>query len=191
MKIWLLLVLVSFILVAGFKYLGYQQHLNESTVEKERLTSVLSRARVTETSELKVIKPAAKLTTNNDFKTFYPNSMNTLNDEQQKMPAFQSKSEADTELALSHFFASHPTSSSFIFERIQCEQQQCELMGEYYGSESELTEVVTALEQEPWWHYMSPTLTTTAAEKGVKITMLFLSQSAGAGKRNNTQPRAD
>ena len=190
MKIWLLLALISFILVAGFKYLGYQQHLNESNVEKARLSSVLSRARVTETSELKVIKPASKLTTNNDVKTLNPDSITTLNDEQEKQSAFQYESEAETEIALSHFFASHPTSTSFIFERIQCEQQQCVLTGEYYGSESELTEVVNALEQEPWWHYMSPTLTTTAAEKGVKITMLFLSQSADADKRNNTQPTA-
>lgn len=191
MKIWLLLALVSFILVAGFKYLGYQQHLNESTVEKERLTSVLSRARVTETSELKVIKPAAKLGTNDDLNPLHFDSIITSNGEQEKQPAFQHKSEAETELALSHFFASHPKSTSFIFERIQCEQQQCELTGEYYGSESELTEVVNALEQEPWWHYTSPTLTTTTSQKGVKLTMLFLSQPVGADKRNIIQPAAD
>jgi hypothetical protein len=190
MKIWLLLALISFILVAGFKYLGYQQHLNESNVEKERLSSVLSRARVTETSELKVIKPASKLTTNNDVKTLHPDSITTLNDEQEKQSAFQYKTEAETEIALSHFFASHPTSASFILERIQCEQQQCELSGEYYGSQSELTEVVNALEQEPWWHFTSPTLTTTTSQKGVKITMLFLSQPTDTDKRNSTQPAA-
>ena len=71
MKTWLVLLLIAFALIAGYKFSGYQHQLSESNAEKERLTNVLARSRATETSELKVIKPAAKLVSNETFALFH------------------------------------------------------------------------------------------------------------------------
>ena len=65
MKTWLVILLIAFALIAGYKFSGYQHQLSESNADKARLTTVLARSRATETSELKVIKPAAKLATGN------------------------------------------------------------------------------------------------------------------------------
>ena len=61
MKTWLLVLLVAFSVIAGFKVVSYQQKLDHSKVEHERLSDVLARSRSTQTSELKIIKPIKKV----------------------------------------------------------------------------------------------------------------------------------
>ena len=61
MKTWLLVLLVAFSVIAGFKVVSYQQKLDHSKVEHERLSDVLARSRSTQTSELKIIKPINKV----------------------------------------------------------------------------------------------------------------------------------
>jgi len=169
MKVWLLTALIAFIVVAGFKYLSYQQHLSESTIEKARLNNVLDRTRATVSSELKIIKPAAKLIARDVSNKLFTDTQST-----------------EAETALSDFFTSHPLNASFILERLRCNEQQCELIGEYYGSESELADVVSALQEESWWQQASPLLTTELSERGVRLTMLFSSQKARVEKRDGT-----
>lgn len=46
MKTWLLVLLVAFSVIAGFKVVSYQQKLDHSKVEHERLSDEIGRAHV-------------------------------------------------------------------------------------------------------------------------------------------------
>ena len=47
MKTWLVILLIAFALIAGYKFSGYQHQLSESNADKARLTTVLARSRAT------------------------------------------------------------------------------------------------------------------------------------------------
>ncbi|MHC6647224.1 hypothetical protein ACYTPF_11695 [Alteromonas sp. HB246098] len=187
MKTWLVLLLIAFALVAGYKFSGYQHQLSESNAEKERLTNVLARSRATETSELKVIKPAAKLVKNEVATT---NSDTSVVDEEQASvqvvtpDPFYTK----TEGSLNTFFALPPNKERFVLETVKCGNGLCEITGEYDGSESELSLVIEALEREPWWQFGSPTITTEVAQRGLRLNVSFVaSQLPSARVQNRTR----
>lgn len=187
MKTWLVLLLIAFALVAGYKFSGYQHQLSESNAEKERLTNVLARSRATETSELKVIKPAAKLVKNEVATT---NSDTSVVDEEQTSvqvvtpDPFYTK----TEGSLNTFFALPLNKERFVLETVKCGNGLCEITGEYDGSESELSLVIEALEREPWWQFGSPTITTEVAQRGLRLNVSFVaSQLPSARVQNRTR----
>ena len=187
MKTWLVLLLIAFALVAGYKFSGYQHQLSESNAEKERLTNVLARSRATETSELKVIKPAAKLVKNEVATT---NSDTSIVDEEQASvqvvtpDLFYTK----TEGSLNTFFALPPNKERFVLETVKCGNGLCEITGEYDGSETELSLVIEALEREPWWQFGSPTITTEVAQRGLRLNVSFVaSQLPSARVQNRTR----
>ena len=187
MKTWLVLLLIAFALVAGYKFSGYQHQLSESNAEKERLTNVLARSRATETSELKVIKPAAKLVKNEVATT---NSDTSVVDEEQASlqvvtpDPFYTK----TEGSLNTFFALPPNKERFVLETVKCGNGLCEITGEYDGSETELSLVIEALEREPWWQFGSPTITTEVAQRGLRLNVSFVaSQLPSARVQNRTR----
>ncbi|MCZ8531022.1 hypothetical protein [Alteromonas sp. PRIM-21] len=187
MKTWLVLLLIAFALVAGYKFSGYQHQLSESNAEKERLTNVLARSRATETSELKVIKPAAKLVKNEVATT---NSDTSVVDEEKASvqvvtpDPFYTK----TEGSLNTFFALPPNKERFVLETVKCGNGLCEITGEYDGSETELSLVIEALEREPWWQFGSPTITTEVAQRGLRLNVSFVaSQLPSARVQNRTR----
>ena len=196
MKTWFVLLLIAFALIAGYKFSGYQHQLSESNAEKERLTNVLARSRATETSELKVIKPAAKLISNETSATS-SDSRNANNGVMDSAPTakntqmiapdvFYSK----TEGSLNTFFALPPNNERFVLDSVKCENGHCEITGEYDGSETELSRVIEALEQEPWWQFGSPVITTQVAQRGLKLNVSFAashSPNARVRSRNNIQ----
>ena len=193
MKTWLVLLLIAFALVAGYKFSGYQHQLSESNAEKERLTSVLARSRATETSELKVIKPAAKLVKN---EVATANSGISVVDEEQAsvqaadsvQPGTPDPFYTKTEGSLNTFFALPTNKERFVLETVKCGNGLCEITGEYDGSETELSLVIEALEREPWWQFGSPTITTEVAQRGLRLNVSFAaSQLPSARVRNRTR----
>ena len=178
MKAWLVLLLIAFALIAGYKFSGYQHQLSESKAEKERLTNVLARSRATETSELKVIKPATKLVSNDANATLTGSDVtsNSLMDTSATRGAQAMAPElfyTKTEGSLNTFFALPPNNERFVLDSVKCENGLCEITGEYDGSETELSLVIEALEQEPWWQFGSPIITTQVAQRGLKLNVSF------------------
>ncbi|CAI3968706.1 MAG: hypothetical protein QUV19_01825 [Alteromonas macleodii] len=196
MKTWLVLLLIAFALIAGYKFSGYQHQLSESNAEKERLTNVLARSRATETSELKVIKPAAKLVSNEAGTVLLDTSV-TKNGEMNVAPVAENVQimapevfYTKTEGSLNTFFALPPNNERFVLDSVKCENGHCEITGEYDGSETELSRVIEALEQEPWWEFGSPIITTQVAQRGLKLNVSFAashSPNARVRYRNSTQ----
>jgi hypothetical protein len=197
MKTWLVLLLIAFALIAGYKFSGYQHQLSESNAEKERLTNVLARSRATETSELKVIKPAAKLVSNDANVTLTGSDVtsNSLMDTSATRGAQSMAPElfyTKTEGSLNTFFALPPNNERFVLDSVKCENGLCEITGEYDGSETELSLVIEALEQEPWWQFGSPIITTQVAQRGLKLNVSFAaSHSPNARVRYRDSIQAD
>lgn len=197
MKTWLVLLLIAFALIAGYKFSGYQHQLSESKAEKERLTNVLARSRATETSELKVIKPATKLVSNDANATLTGSDVtsNSLMDTSATRGAQAMAPElfyTKTEGSLNTFFALPPNKERFVLDSVKCENGLCEITGEYDGSETELSLVIEALEQEPWWQFGSPTITTQVAQRGLKLNVSFAaSHSPNARVRYRDSIQAD
>ncbi|WP_394222431.1 hypothetical protein [Alteromonas gracilis] len=190
MKTWLVLLLVAFALIAGYKFSGYQHQLSESNADKERLTNVLARSRATETSELKVIKPAAKLISNESEENLtQANAVDTrpvqfLNDDGAAPVMLYS----ETEGSLNTFFALSPNNERFILDSVKCENGRCLITGEYDGSESELSLMIEALEQEPWWQFGPPVVTTQVAQRGLKLNVSFATPSHPTARiRDNSE----
>ncbi|MED5332136.1 MAG: hypothetical protein VX735_04795, partial [Pseudomonadota bacterium] len=95
-----------------------------------------------------------------------------------------------TEGSLNTFFALPPNNERFVLDSIKCENGHCEITGEYDGSETELSRVIEALEQEPWWEFGSPIITTQVAQRGLKLNVSFAashSPNARVRYRNSTQ----
>ena len=197
MKTWLVLLLIAFALIAGYKFSGYQHQLSESKAEKERLTNVLARSRATETSELKVIKPATKLVSNDANATLTGSDVtsNSLMDTSATRGAQAMAPElfyTKTEGSLNTFFALPPNNERFVLDSVKCENGLCEITGEYDGSETELSLVIEALEQEPWWQFGSPIITTQVAQRGLKLNVSFAaSHSPNARVRYRDSIQAD
>jgi len=197
MKTWLVLLLIAFALIAGYKFSGYQHQLSESKAEKERLTNVLARSRATETSELKVIKPATKLVSNDANATLTGSDVtsNSLMDTSATRGAQSMAPElfyTKTEGSLNTFFALPPNNERFVLDSVKCENGLCEITGEYDGSETELSLVIEALEQEPWWQFGSPIITTQVAQRGLKLNVSFAaSHSPNARVRYRDSIQAD
>ena len=197
MKTWLVLLLIAFALIAGYKFSGYQHQLSESKAEKERLTNVLARSRATETSELKVIKPATKLVSNDANATLTGSDVtsNSLMDTSATRGAQSMAPElfyTKTEGSLNTFFALPPNNERFVLDSVKCENGLCEITGEYNGSETELSLVIEALEQEPWWQFGSPIITTQVAQRGLKLNVSFAaSHSPNARVRYRDSIQAD
>lgn len=197
MKTWLVLLLIAFALIAGYKFSGYQHQLSESKAEKERLTNVLARSRATETSELKVIKPATKLVSNDANATLTGSDVtsHSLMDTSATRGAQAMAPElfyTKTEGSLNTFFALPPNNERFVLDSVKCENGLCEITGEYDGSETELSLVIEALEQEPWWQFGSPTITTQVAQRGLKLNVSFAaSHSPNARVRYRDSIQAD
>lgn len=197
MKTWLVLLLIAFALIAGYKFSGYQHQLSESKAEKERLTNVLARSRATETSELKVIKPATKLVSNDANATLTGSDVtsNGLMDTSATRGAQAMAPElfyTKTEGSLNTFFALPPNNERFVLDSVKCENGLCEITGEYDGSETELSLVIEALEQEPWWQFGSPIITTQVAQRGLKLNVSFAaSHSPNARVRYRDSIQAD
>ena len=196
MKTWFVLLLIAFALIAGYKFSGYQHQLSESNADKERLTNVLARSRATETSELKVIKPAAKLVSNEASATLSDTSkaksgvMNAAPVAENAQIMAPEVFYTRTEGSLNMFFALPPNSERFVLDSVKCENGYCEVTGEYNGSETELSRVIEALEQEPWWEFGSPIITTQVAQRGLKLNVSFAashSPNARVRYRNSTQ----
>ena len=194
MKAWLGLLLIAFTLIAGYKFSGYQHQLSESNAEKERLTTVLERSRATEASELKVIKPAAKLAkteskaprlvdvddTELASAQFAQSTHSILPD------SFYKKAEG----SLNNFFALSPNKERFMLESVKCGNGLCEITGEYDGSETELSSVIAALEKEPWWQFGSPTITTKEIQRGLRLNVSFVASYLPSSKvQNGTSAR--
>ena len=190
MKTWLVLLLITFALIAGYKFSGYQHQLSESNAEKERLTNVLGRSRATQTSELKIIKPAAKLVTHEAEET-QPNvgiekegltETDITNAVEPIVPdVFYTK----TEGSLNTFFALPPNNERFALDSVKCENGLCEISGEYDGSETELSLVIEALEKEPWWQFGSPTISTEVAQRGLKLNVSFAASHMPSARVQN------
>ena len=198
MKTWLVLLLIAFALVAGYKFSGYQHQLSESNAEKERLTNVLARSRATETSELKVIKPAAKLISNEVSATRSGISVTNTGAVDAASSAKNAPITAPevfytkTEGSLNTFFALPPNNERFVLDSVKCENGHCEITGEYDGSETELSQVIDALEQEPWWEFGSPIITTQVAQRGLKLNVSFAaSHSPNARVRHRDNAETD
>ncbi|PRO67629.1 hypothetical protein [Alteromonas gracilis] len=195
MKTWLA-GLIIFALIAGYKVFSYQHQLSESNAEKERLTSVLDRSRVTETSELKVMKPATKLVAGGgpgDKQL----SDNQLSDKQLSNLSYTGSKQhsalsngsikssrlpasdnfySETEGSLTTFFLLPPNNERFVLSSVKCENGLCELVGEYDGSEAELSSIIEALEREPWWHFGKPIIATEFAQRGLKLNVSFAAE---------------
>ena len=197
MKTWLVLLLIAFALIAGYKFSGYQHQLSESKAEKERLTNVLARSRATETSELKVIKPATKLVSNDANATLTGSDVtsNSLMDTSATRGAQSMAPElfyTKTEGSLNTFFALPPNNERFVLDSVKCENGLCQITGEYDGSVTELSLVIEALEQEPWWQFGSPIITTQVAQRGLKLNVSFAaSHSPNARVRYRDSIQAD
>ena len=97
-----------------------------------------------------------------------------------------------TEGSLNTFFALPPNNERFVLDSVKCENGLCEITGEYDGSETELSLVIEALEQEPWWQFGSPTITTQVAQRGLKLNVSFAaSHSPNARVRYRDSIQAD
>jgi len=185
MKTWLV-GLIAFALIAGYKVFSYQHQLSESNAEKERLTSVLDRSRATETSELKVMKPATKLVAGSSLSDEQQRHVQSSDSIHNTTPATENVDGADsvssesfyseTEGALVAFFSLPTHEERFVLSSIKCENRLCELVGEYNGSESELSLVMAALEQEPWWHFGAPEISTELVHRGLKLNVSFTAE---------------
>lgn len=171
MKQWFVLLLVMFILVAGYKFSGYQHQLSESKAEKERLTSVLARPRSTENSELKVIRPtvtsshiAPILQTTSVSKTFVrinPAEAASL------LKAFLTSYFIDAKSETSFF------KDDFKVESVSCVQDTCLVGGQYDGSQSDLDNLVALLEADAWWGEEIPSISVQRTLSDVKLNVVF------------------
>lgn len=171
MKQWFVLLLVMFILVAGYKFSGYQHQLSESKAEKERLSSVLARPRSTENSELKVIKPtgttshtAPILQTTSASKTF---TRTNSSEDESSLKAFLAAYFVDVKNETSDFTV------NFKMESVSCVQDTCRVGGQYNGSERELTTLVASLEANAWWGEEMPTINVQRTHNDVKLNLVF------------------
>ena len=192
MKTWLVLLLIAFALIAGDKFSGYQHQLSESNAEKERLTNVLARSRATETSELKVIKPAAKLVSaeieEKSADIDLAETRSAIGAEKLAPELFYTK----TEGSLNSFFALPPNNEHFILNSVKCENGRCLITGEYEGSENELSLMIEALEQEPWWQFGAPVITTKVAQRGLKLNVSFAApRQPNASVRSGSRIQTD
>ena len=190
MKAWLVLLLIAFTLIAGYKFSGYQHQLSESNAEKERLTTVLARSRATETSELKVIKPAAKLakSESNTPRSDIDVDDNELASQQVAESAHLILPDPfykRTEGSLNTFFALPPNNERFMLESVKCGNGICEITGEYDGSKTELSLVIAALEKEPWWQFGPPTITTNEVQRGLRLNVSFVASHLPSAKEQN------
>lgn len=190
MKTWLA-GLIIFAMIAGYKVFSYQHQLSESSAEKERLTSVLDRSRVTETSELKVMKPATKLVAGGGpgDKQLNDKQLSNLSYTGSKQHSALSNGSvkssrllasdnfySETEGSLTTFFSLPPNNERFALSSVKCENGLCELVGEYDGSEAELSSIIEALEREPWWHFGKPIIATEFAQRGLKLNVSFAAE---------------
>ena len=190
MKTWLA-GLIIFALIAGYKVFSYQHQLSESNAEKERLTSVLDRSRVTETSELKVMKPATKLVASGgpSDKQLSDKQLSNLSYTGSKQHSALSSGSvkssrlpasdnfySETEGSLTTFFSLPPNNERFVLSSVKCENGLCELVGEYDGSEAELSSIIEALEREPLWHFGKPIIATELAQRRLKLNVSFAAE---------------
>ena len=152
MKPWLLLLLVAFSVIAGFKVASYQQKLDQSKAEHERLSDVLARSRSTQTSELKIIKPSTNV-------------------KEERKVVNVSAAEKD----LRHFFDTSPYEQLFSLENIACNQAACEIVGVFIGTADELNDAVKNLPNPSWWTFgaMESLLDASRSEE-VKFTATFM-----------------
>ncbi|WP_420934182.1 hypothetical protein ACOJR9_17615 [Alteromonas sp. A081] len=152
MKTWLLVLLVAFSVIAGFKVVSYQQKLDHSKVEHERLSDVLARSRSTQTSELKIVKPITKV-------------------KEERETADVSAAERD----LRQFFDTSPYARLFSLENIACTQVACEIVGVFIGTIDELNDVVKGFPNRSWWTFgaMESSYDALLSEE-VKFTATFM-----------------
>lgn len=172
MKPWLIWVFVVFFTIAGYKLFGYQHQLSESNADKARLNSVLARSKATEASELKVIKPAPKLSlvSNPENKAFVDSADEELGTSQQR---------SEIELSLNTFFALHPSSKQFVVSSVKCAIDRCQIVGHHSGTQSDLYDLVDALENEPWWEFGAPAFISTKENHGEAVTISVSLKSQG------------
>ena len=152
MKTWLLVLLVAFSVIAGFKVVSYQQKLDHSKVEHERLSDVLARSRSTQTSELKIIKPLRKV-------------------KEEREAAEVSAAQRD----LLHFFDTSPYEQLFSLDNIACTRVTCEIVGVFIGTVDELNDAVKNLPNPSWWTFGVMELSDEALQaEAVKFTATFM-----------------
>jgi hypothetical protein len=151
MKPWFLLLLVSFAVIAGFKFISYKQKLDNSAVEHERLSSVLARSRSTQNSELKVVRPKV-------------NTQGTK----------ESAKFVDAESELRSIFGASPQANQILLDSIVCSEALCEIDGVFVGTVEELTEVIKNLPASPTWDVgtLNSSINSTS-EKSVRFSATF------------------
>ena len=159
MKLWPVVLLILFAVVAGYKFSGYQQQLSQSKAEKERLSFVLERSRATGAGDLKVIKAAPKLSSNTQNNDASDNAL--------------SNAELTAQQAVLHYFKLQPNLDQLHVGSVNCSDHVCQVAGNFSGSEVELDSLIYAIENETWWQYSLPEFTRTPAINGIELTVDF------------------
>lgn len=86
------------------------------------------------------------------------------------------ESEQDFEAAtqLADFFTLHPEGENVYLHSIQCDEEQCQLIGQFEGSHQVFEDIINEMKQQPWWEY-SGTSSNTSSEGNLTHFILHLS----------------
>ncbi|WP_414828786.1 hypothetical protein [Alteromonas sp. H39] len=85
--------------------------------------------------------------------------------------------EAATQLA--DFFTLHPDGDNVYLHSIQCDDAQCQLIGQFEGEHQRFESIINEMKEEPWWAY-SGTSSSTSSDGNRTHFVLHLKSERGS-----------
>ena len=84
--------------------------------------------------------------------------------------------EAATQLA--DFFTLHPDGEKVYLHSIQCDGEQCQLIGQFEGEHQRFESIINEMKEQPWWEY-SGTSSNTSSDGSLTHFVLHLTAARG------------
>lgn len=164
MKLWVAVVLIVFIAVAGYQFGFYHGKLTASTAEKVRLNTLLTRERSHAHEDLQVMKglsqQEAVVTATDTPKVLAGASLPVLNN-----------TEAESELIA--YLRHHPHGQTLTVHAFACVQDHCEFSARYAGKTEDFTRLLHDLQQQSWWQYREAARTSSVHNGIEQIDVTF------------------
>lgn len=145
MKLWVGIVLVLFIAVAGYQFGFYHGKLTASTAEKVRLNSLLTRERSHAPGDLRVMKGLAQTHSNNQAKQGGADATGERDRSTDK--------DSNGERQLIAYLQQHPQGQTLTVSAFACVNEICEFSARYAGKQEDFSRLLHDLQRQSWWRY--------------------------------------
>jgi hypothetical protein len=150
-KLWVGILLILFIAVAGYQFVIYQDKLTASTAEKERLNSLLTRERSHVHGGLRVMKGLAQTHSNESSKG--SNLLKQGWEDGSTELEFSAAKNAHGERQLIAYLQQHPQGQTLTVSAFACANEVCEFSARYAGKQEDFTRLLDDLQRQSWWRY--------------------------------------